>query len=79
MVCSLSTTNSAENEEQGQKTYRSSERLRFDEKKTTAYCIICSKLKCKGDTKLCRMSEQQSTKNFMSAARFKKDDVQTRF
>ena len=32
MVCSVSTTNSAENEEQGQKTYRSSERLRFDEK-----------------------------------------------
>ena len=61
-VCSASTSNSVENEEQGQETCRSSKSLRFDEKKSTIYFIICSKSKCKGDSKLYRTSEHHSAK-----------------
>ena len=60
--CSASTSNSAENEEQAQETCPSSKRLRFDEKKSTNYYIICSKSECKGVTKLYRISEQHSSK-----------------
>ena len=77
-ACFVSPSDSAENEEQGQETCRSSKRLRFDEKKPTAYRIICSKLKCKRDTKLCRMNEKRSAKS-LSTARLFKDDVQTRY
>ena len=48
-------------------------------KKSTTYCITCSKSRCKGDdTKLYRISEQHSAKKLLSAARLFKDDVQTR-
>ena len=76
--CSVSTSNSVENKEQGQETCRSSKVLTFDEKKSATYCIICSKSKCKGNTKLYRISEHHSAKNLLSSARFFKDDVQTR-
>ena len=76
--CSASTSNSVEKEEQGQETCRSTKWFRFDEKKSTTICIICRKSKYKGDTKLYKISEHHSAKNFLPAAHFFKDDGQTR-
>ena len=77
--CSASIMTSADSEEQDQETCQSSKKFRFNKKKPTTYCIICSKSKCKNDTKLYGISEQHNAKNLMSAARFFKNDVQTRF
>ena len=61
-----------------QETCQSSKRWRFDEKKSTTYCIICSKSKCKSDTKFYTISEHHRAKILLLATRFFKDDVQTR-
>ena len=41
-------------------------------------CIVCNQIKCKGDTKRYRISEDNRAKGLLRAATFNKDSVHTR-